>query len=370
MTFRVLLADIVQTCKEATGGNFSDLLVRENDFVRIRTTRGLEAVNTEAVITRNDILEFLSLVRPNSGDTEKQLEESKGELNFGFAFEGDTYRGNVAWYNGRRWLKLAMRKLDKRIRSFPELGLPESLAKWLLPDSGLILVVGPTGSGKSSTLASFVERLNQTRRQHILTIEDPIEFRFEEKLATITQREVGPDTDDFAQAARNALREDPDVIMIGEIRDLASAREALRLSETGHLVLASLHADSAVGAVARMAKLMESAAEQAMLLSSLGTQLIGVIFQRLVVSKKLDTNQLPLRVLVYETLTNTPAVSTNIRENKIVQIPAAVQMAGNSENQTNFATVLDRLMQGSVIDKETADRAKIAHDRSLIAEGA
>jgi twitching motility protein PilT len=362
----LLIAEQLRQCKEATGGNFSDVQAREQDHFRIRTTKGIEPVEGP-IITKGDIFDFLQRTCPHLR-FEEELERHQGEYDFGLEFDGDIYRANLAYYHGKQWIKLVMRKLDEHIRTLTQLGLPESLLKWLEPEAGLIFVVGPTGSGKTSTLASLVEHLNQQRSIHILTIEDPIEFVHEQKLATITQRQVAQDTKDFASAARNALREDPDVILIGEIRDLDSAREAFRLAETGHLVLASLHADSAVGAIDRVAKLVEGAAEQRMLLHSLASNLIGVLYQRLIVSKRKDRVGLPLRTAVYEMISNTSAVANHIRENKIVQIPTAIQFSGAAENQIPFEQVVKALLKSGQIDELTATAALRSHDRSRALE--
>jgi twitching motility protein PilT len=354
-----VLAQLIRRCRQATGGHFSDLQAREGDCLRIRTTRGIEPVD-EGLITRNDLNEFLGLVAPQL-KVERQLAEQHGELDFGFEFDGDTYRANLTYYAGRKHWALVMRKLDKQIRTLAQLGLRDSLLKWLDREAGLIFVVGPTGSGKSSTLASMIEHLNQRRPIHILTIEDPIEFRFTQARATITQREVGVDTPQFAAAARNALREDPDVILIGEVRDMDSARECLRLAETGHLVLASMHADSAVGAIDRFAKLVQGASEHHLLLSTLASHLIGVIYQTLLTSTKLTEQGLPKRQVAFETITNTQQVAAHIRDGRIIQIPSAVQMSGHMENQIRFEHVINQLVHQQLIDDETAKRARANH---------
>jgi twitching motility protein PilT len=357
------LGQLIRRCRAATGGNFSDLQAREGDWLRIRTTRGIEPLDEEGALTRSEIVDFLGVVAPQL-KVDRELEAHHGELDFGFDFDGDTYRANLTYFDGRKWLALVMRKLDKQIRTLAQLGLRESLLKWLDRDSGLIFVVGPTGSGKSSTLASMIEYLNRERPIHVLTIEDPIEFRFQQRRATITQREVGVDTPDFATAARNALREDPDVILIGEVRDIDSARECLRLAETGHLVLASMHADSAVGAIDRFSKLVQGAAEHHVLLSTLGSHLIGVIYQTLLTSTHMTEQGLPKRQVAYETIANTPSIASHIRDDRIIQIPAAVEMSGVNENNVRFERVVDSLVKQKLIDDATALRALSNHDRS------
>ena len=215
----------------------------------------------------------------------------------------------------------------------------------------------------------MIDHMNRERAIHILTIEDPIEFRFQQRRATLTQREVGVDTPDFATAARNALREDPDVILIGEVRDLDSARECLRLAETGHLVLASMHADSAVSAIDRFAKLVQGAAEHHVLLSTLGSHLIGVIYQTLLTSTQVTAEGLPKRQVAYETITNTPAIATHIREGRIIQIPGAVEFSGVNENNIRFDRVLDTLLNQKLIDDTTAQRARTNHNRGNEEQG-
>lgn len=355
------ISDVMIECKRATGGHFSDIHIKVQDYPRIRTTGGLEVIN-DNVIEKQDIFNFIEEVRPTLKYMDA-LEEQGGEFDFSFNFEGDHYRANLAYYNGRQMLMLVMRKLDREIRPLKELGLPESLLQWLKYESGIILVVGATGAGKTSTLAAFVEHLNQTKPVHILTAEDPIEIRFDPKMATITQREIGQDTATFASAARAAMREDPDVILIGEIRDLASAREAMRLAETGHLVLTTLHADSAAGAVDRLARIFEATDEQKLLLHTLASQLVGVIYQCLLVSKEKDSNGISKRVLAYETITNTSAIENLIRENKIVQISTNIQMSGRLETTFDLPEVLDSLKERGLIDEATAKSATSKRDR-------
>ena len=164
------LAALIRRCKQATGGHFSDLQAREGDCLRIRTTRGIEPLD-EPVLTRNDLIDFLSVIAPQL-KVERALDTNHGELDFGFEFDGDAYRANLTYYDGRKWIKVVMRKLDKEIRTLAQLGLRDSLLKWLERGSGLVFVVGPTGSGKSSTLASMIEHLNQRAKindsSHIL----------------------------------------------------------------------------------------------------------------------------------------------------------------------------------------------------------
>jgi twitching motility protein PilT len=354
------IADLIRQCKAATKGRFSDMHLREKDVPRLRTSNGLEPASDE-FLEKREIYDFIEKMRPDLRFDE-ELDRNGGEFDFGFELDGDNYRANLARYNGHKMIMLVMRKLDRIIRSLPELGLPESLLKWLDHESGLVFVVGPTGSGKTSTLAAFVEHLNRTKPIHILTAEDPIEIRFEPMRATITQREIGQDTSDFASAARAAMREDPDVMLIGEIRDLASAKEAIRLAETGHLVLSTLHADSADGAIDRLARIFEGSAEQTLLLHSLAAQLVGVLYQRLLVSKQHDQLGLPRRVLAYEMITNTPPVATHIRENKIVQIRGAIQMSGHQENMAEMSEVLNALLAQNLIDPQTAQAAATRRD--------
>ena len=357
-----IIASQLRVVKAATKGFFSDVHIREQDKMWVRTTLGLE-VHESPVVTRHEIIEFLNWTNPGRS-VESEMAAKGGELNFSLEFDGDIYRCNLSHFGGTQWYAMVLRKLDQEIRSLPLLGLPESLLKWLEPESGLVLIVGPTGSGKTSTLASMVDQLNRTRPIHILTLEDPIEFRFQPKRATITQREIGKDAATFAVAARNALRQDPDVVVVGEIRDLDSARETLRLSETGHLVLASLHADSAVGAIDRIAKLVEGANEQKLLMHTLGTQLIGVLYQRLIVTKRTSEVDLPLRAPLYEVLTNIPAVASLIRDNRVLEIPGAVEMAGANQNQITMEQVLERMLKGNVIDSSTAESARRARERT------
>ena len=220
---------------------------------------------------------------------------------------------------------------------------------------GLVLVTGPTGSGKSTTLAAMVDYVNENRYQHILTIEDPIEFVHESKKCLMNQREVHRDTHGFAEALRSALREDPDVILVGELRDLETIRLALTASETGHLVFGTLHTSSAAKTIDRVVDVFP-AAEKAMVRSMLSESLQAVIAQTLM--KKIGGG----RIAAHEIMVGTPAIRNLIREDKVAQMYSAIQTGAQQGMQT-MDQCLHRLLQQKVITREQArEKAKIPED--------
>jgi len=237
------------------------------------------------------------------------------------------YRLNA--FRSEHGVGLALRCIHPSVPDLDSLGVPTGVRP-LLTGSGLILVTGPTGSGKSTTLAAMIQHLNMQTASHILTLEDPIEYLHASARSLVTQREIGRDSASFAQALRAALREDPDVLLIGEMRDLETIRLALTAAETGHLVLASLHSRDAVGAVERIIDVFD-AAEKALVRTQLSNALRGVLAQTL--CARADGQG---RCALFECLIATPAVRNLIRENKAAQIASAMQL-GASQGMVTFA---------------------------------
>ena len=248
------------------------------------------------------------------------------EVDFSFAISSaGRFRANV--FKSNLGIGTALRHIREAIPTLAEISAPKVLLD-LLKSTGLFLVTGPTGSGKSTTLAALLHHLNQTTRQHIITLEDPIEFLHTNHQSLMTQREIGPHSKSFSYALRAALREDPDVILVGELRDLETIRLALTAAETGHLVLASLHTRSAAASVERIVDVFDSA-EKSLVRTQLSEALIGVISQTLYRPSKSD-----MQHAVFEVMVATPAIRHLIREGKTSHIHNAIQTGAAYGMQT------------------------------------
>ncbi|MGR3765218.1 type IV pilus twitching motility protein PilT [Rossellomorea sp. NS-SX7] len=241
-----------------------------------------------------------------------------GELDLSYAIPGVS-RFRVNAYHQRSCISIALRVVPTKIPTLEELNLPDVLTRIAEKPQGLVLVTGPTGSGKSTTLASMIQYMNQTMRKHIITLEDPIEYLHKHGSSIIDQREVGFDTKSFAYGLRSALRQDPDVILVGEMRDLETIHTAITAAETGHLVLGTLHTSSAVSTIERIIDVFPSV-QQSQIRVQLASVLQGIIAQRL-----LPTSDRQGRVAATEVLLNNSAVANLIRSEKIHQIPSVMQ---------------------------------------------
>lgn len=274
---------------------------------------------------------------------EQKIEfEKNKELDLSFGVKNlSRFRANIFMQRGA--VSGAFRSIPFKILSFEELGLPPVIAKLARRPRGLILVTGPTGSGKSTTLASIIDKINAETRQHIMTIEDPIEYLHPHKKSVINQREVGADTGDFKTALKYVLRQDPDVVLVGEMRDLETIEAALTIAETGHLVFATLHTNSAIQSVNRIIDVFPPH-QQAQVRAQLSFVLEGIISQLL-----LPRAGAPGRVLAQEVLIPNAAIRNLIREDKVHQIYSQMQM-GQSEhgmqsmNQSLFSLYARRLI--------------------------
>ena len=273
-----------------------------------------------------------------------QFREKK-ELDCSYSLDGVArFRLNLFIERGR--LSCVMRALSTKIPQFSEIGLPNSVQQLLNRPRGLMLVTGPTGSGKTTTLASSIDWINANHSHHILTIEDPIEFVYENKGCLVRQREVGEDTNSFSNALRSALREDPDIILVGEMRDLETISLAITASETGHLVLGTLHTSSAAQTIDRIVDVFPTEAQQQIRVQ-LGGSLIGVISQTL--CKTLEGK----RALAAEILVNNNAVGNLVRESKTSQIYSQIQIGAKYGMQT-LEQSLAGLVNRDIISKEEA----------------
>ncbi|PIB47891.1 twitching motility protein PilT [Pseudomonas sp. 2588-5] len=280
--------------------------------------------------------------------------ETSLETDFAFELPGVArFRANVFQQN--RGMGAVFRTIPSEVRSLESLGLGEVFRRIAQLPRGLVLVTGPTGSGKSTTLAAMIDYLNQHRRQHILTLEDPIEFIHTPKTALINQRQVHRDTHDFSTALRSALREDPDVILVGELRDLDTIRLALTAAETGHLVFGTLHTSSAAKTVDRLVDVFP-AGEKAMVRSMLSESLQAVVSQVLV--KKIGGG----RVAAHEIMLGTPAIRNLIREDKVAQMVSAIQTGGALGMKTLDMSLKGLVGEGVISREEAREKARVPAD--------
>lgn len=280
--------------------------------------------------------------------SKRQRELFKQELTLDTGFStpsGERFRVNVYLEKGR--YAIALRYLKDELKSVEELGLPKCVHEIAQLHSGLVLVAGATGSGKSTTLATILHEINRTRPAHIITIEDPIEIIYKNQMSLIHQRELLADVPDFASAVIHSLREDPDVLMVGEMRDLETMRAVLTAAETGHLVLSTVHASDAVGVIDRLVGTFPGD-EQTLARHRLSVVLQGVLAQRL-----LPTTEGDGRIPVVEVLRKTPAVSNLIDTNKMQHIPSAME-EGNQLGMQTLDQALAKLVRDHRISHETA----------------
>ncbi|QJD60035.1 type IV pilus twitching motility protein PilT [Pseudomonas sp. gcc21] len=285
---------------------------------------------------------------------DKQRKDFEEFLETDFSFEvPGVARFRVNAFNQNRGAGAVFRTIPSKVLTMEDLGMGDVFKKISDVPRGLVLVTGPTGSGKSTTLAAMLDYLNGTKYQHILTIEDPIEFVHESKKCLVNQREVHRDTLGFSEALRSALREDPDIILVGEMRDLETIRLALTAAETGHLVFGTLHTTSAAKTIDRVVDVFP-AEEKAMVRSMLSESLQAVISQTLL--KKIGGG----RVAAHEIMMGTPAIRNLIREDKVAQMYSAIQTGGNIGMQT-LDTCLKSLVAKGLVTRDAArEKAKVA----------
>jgi twitching motility protein PilT len=320
----------------------SDLHISAGSIPMIRVHGTMRKLNLP-VMTQ----EFIErLIFDILSEPQKERFDEVKELDFSYKLE-KIARFRVNFFQQINGYAVVFRTIPAEIRSFEELGLPEIMKDLALRDRGLILLTGPTGSGKSTTLATMVDYINEYKELHIITIEDPVEFFHESRNCLINQRELGINTHSFANALRAALREDPDVILVGEMRDLETIALALTAAETGHLVLATLHTSSAAKTIDRIIDIFPSS-QKTQVRSMLAESLESVIAQKLLPLK--DGNG---RIAAMEVMVANTAIRNLIREDKIYQIPSVIQASGKMGMQSLDQDLM-RLLHKGAIDRDVA----------------
>jgi twitching motility protein PilT len=296
-------------------------------------------------------------------DSQRKRFENEQQLDFAYSIPSVArFRVNVFFQRGS--VSAAFRLIPNEIESLDSLGLPAVLADFTRKPRGFVLVTGPTGSGKSTTLASMVDMINEERRDHILTIEDPIEFLHRHKGCIVNQREIGADAIDFSKALKAALREDPDVILVGEMRDLETISTALTAAETGHLVFATLHTQSTAQTVDRVIDVFP-AHQQQQVRMQLSIALQGIVTQQL-----LPTADGASRVAATEILVPTPAIRNLIREGKTHQIYSALQTSGSVGMQTMDSNLAQLVRAGTISRQLAQQRASVPEELKRLLGGA
>jgi len=340
LSLRLLLEEMIRK-------GASDLHLTVGERPKLRVDGDLQNSQVEQVLAPRDTLHLAySILTEN----QKKRFETEDELDFSFGVQNlSRFRGNV--YKQRGCVAVAVRQIPYEIQGLDSLGLPPVVNKLAERPRGLVLVTGPTGSGKSTTLASMVDKINLERKGHIITVEDPIEFIHRHKNCMINQREVGADTQNFAAALKYALRQDPDVILIGEMRDLETIAAALTIAETGHLVLATLHTNSAAESVNRIIDAFP-AHQQAQVRAQLAFVLEGVVTQTLLPKAKGKG-----RVVAAEVMVCTPAIRAVIRDEKIHQIYSLMQAGKKHGMQTMNDALALLYMKGEVTLDEALKRS-------------
>jgi len=291
----------------------SDLHIAVGQPPVIRVDGHLVRLETK-VLEPEDTTALMKSITPER--CQRELQEVGGS-DFGFAF-GEMARFRVSIFKERGHVAMALRQIPNRLMNFEELGTPPVLKQLIMRPRGLVLVTGPTGSGKTTTLAAAIDYINENVDHHIITIEDPIEFYHKHKKSTINQRELGVDVPSFAEAIRRSLRQDPDVILVGEMRDLETIEAAIIAAETGHIVFGTLHTTGAQGTVNRIIDVFPTN-QQDQIRTQLSVSIIGVLSQTLL--PKIGGG----RIAAYEMLVVTPAIANLIRENKTYRINSAIQ---------------------------------------------
>ncbi|MCD4819374.1 MAG: type IV pilus twitching motility protein PilT [Candidatus Cloacimonetes bacterium] len=336
--------------------NASDLHISAGSYPMVRVHGQMKRLNMPRVTPE----EVEKLIFSTMNHSQKTIFKEKLEIDFSTKLP-DGIRFRVNAFHQINGLGVSFRVIPNLIKNFEELNLPDILSKLAMKENGLVLLTGPTGSGKSTTLATMVDYINDHKHCHIITIEDPIEFVHSSKNSLINQRELGHDTWSFTAALRSSLREDPDVILVGEMRDLETVALALTAAETGHLVLATLHTSSATKSIDRIID-MFAKEQQAQVRSMLSESLQAVVAQKLLPLKD-GTGRVP----ALEIMIANSAVKNLIREEKTYQIPSVIQSGSKEGMQSLDQSLYNHVMNG-LLDRATAE--KVADNPKMFVAGA
>ncbi len=343
--------DFAELLMEVLHRRASDLHVTAGQHPVIRVRGRLVQLEDYPVLTTSATREVIYSILTND---QRQRLETDWQLDFAYAIPG-VARFRVNAYVQRQAISAAFRLIPQELPSIDDLGLPAVLHDFARRPRGMVLVTGPTGSGKSTSLAGIIDEINRTREEHILTIEDPIEFLHKHKKCIVNQREIGSDAQSFASALKGALRQDPDVILVGEMRDLETIHTALTAAETGHLVFATLHTQDTPQTIDRIIDVFPPEQQQQVRVQ-LSVALQGIVTQQL-----LPTLDGSGRIAACEVLVPTPAIRNLIREGKTHQIYSSLQTGANMGMQT-MDTALAQLVRSGQIS------AKLAESRSTTPE--
>lgn len=327
----------------ARKNNCSDIHISTGSAPTVRVDGDIVAIPNAPILTIENVFEILNAIM---NKTQKKIYEEQLEFDFGVQIDEKLrYRANA--FHTFKGPAIAFREIPSKIKTLEELGAPKIISEFVNFNKGLILVVGPTGSGKSSTLASLVNLINEKFSSHIITIEDPIEFVHTNKKSLINQREVAISTKSFSTALKNALREDPDVILVGEMRDIETIHLALTAAETGHLVLATLHTNSAAQAINRIIDVFPGD-DKPVIRSMLSSSIKAVISQRLIKKKSGG------RCGAFEVMIANPSIRNLIREDKIPQITSIMELGKKSGMQLMRDSLKD-LLERDIISQKSVD---------------
>jgi twitching motility protein PilT len=352
--------DFADVLLEMIDKRASDLHITPGTEPTIRVRGRLVRMDNYPVLTPSDTREIVYSILNNA---QRQKLETAWQIDFAYAVPGAA-RFRVNAYYQRASVGAAFRLIPYEIAPLPSLGLPPAVAEFAKKPRGLVLVTGPTGSGKSTTLASLIDAINETREEHIMTIEDPIEFLHKHKKCIVNQRELGADATSFGDALRGALRQDPDVILVGEMRDLETISTAITAAETGHLVFATLHTQDTPQTIDRIIDVFPSA-QQGQIRAQLSVALQGIMTQTL-----LPTADGAGRCVACEVLVPTPAVRNLIRESKTHQIYSVLQTGGSFGMQTMDASLAQLVRAGKITRALAESRAHSAEEfRRLLGGG-
>jgi twitching motility protein PilT len=332
------------------------LVVDENASDLHLTVGSAPALRLNGRVVKLDVRPLIAedtemLARAIAGEGNMQRVNEEGSVDFGFSFR-DQSRFRVSVFRQRGTIGVALRRIPNQILSLEQIGLPQSVRQLLNAPRGLILVTGPTGSGKSTTLASMIDVINATTEGHIMTIEDPIEYYHTHKRGVVNQREVGTDVPNFAEGLRRALRQDPDVILVGEMRDLETMETAVTAAETGHLVFSTLHTTGAARTVDRIIDSFPKD-KQEQVRVQVSVNLRAVISQLLI--PRIDK---PGRVAAFEIMINTPSIAALIRDNKTFRIPTDLQTGAKFGMMTLEASLVQLYLDGVIAYEEVLNKAQ------------